>query len=587
MEKWYVANKGADFMGWAKAFDISPILARIIRNRGLTLESQVRLFLNGEIGDCYSPWLLKDMEKAVKELEKIISEKKKIRVIGDYDVDGICSSYILTTGFRILGAEVDTAIPHRIHDGYGLNENLIRECAADGIDFIVTCDNGIAAASQIELATEMGIQVIVTDHHEVPYVEEAGLRREILPKALAVIDPKQEADDYPFPEICGGVVAYKLIQALAEDTGNPKLNEALEELLEFAALATVCDVMELKEENRIIVKEGLKRMRRTKNLGLACLLEANGVNPESLSAYHLGFVIGPCLNATGRLDTAVRALELLNSETKGQAMTAAIQLKELNDNRKSLTLEGVEKAIQYIEDNGVDKDPVMIVYLPGVHESLVGIIAGRIREKYQHPVFVLTDAEEGIKGSGRSIETYHMYEEMTAVNQFFIKYGGHKMAAGLSMAKENLEPFRKALNENAKLTEDDLVSKVHIDMELPLGEVSKELVEDMEKLEPFGVANSKPIFAQKDVTFTAGYFFGKTQTYARFTVKCADGTARTLVYFGDLDRFREFMDGKYGAGSYDSLFERRETFRMHIAYQVGLNTYQGQTSVQYFLHSFC
>ena len=502
MEKWYVAAKRADFNAWAAKFHISPVTARILRNRDVTDESEVQSFLYGTLADCHSPWLLKDMEKAVEEILTAIEAGMSVRVIGDYDVDGICSAYILTKTLQILGAKADTAIPHRIYDGYGLNDNLIEEARRDGIGMIVTCDNGIAAASQIAHANSYGIKVIVTDHHEVPFaMEQEGeklFRRELLPPALAVIDPKQEQCHYPFPNICGGVVAYKLALALEERTGNAALRDAEEELLEFAALSTVCDVMELKGENRILVKEGLARLNATRNPGIRALTEVNGIEPGKLSAYHLGFVIGPCLNATGRLDTAKRALELLQSRTKVEAMSAARELKELNDSRKNMTLQGVAQAESVIAEQHMERDKVMVVFLPEVHESLAGIIAGRIRERYDHPVFVLTRGEEGVKGSGRSIEGYHMYEAMTEVKHYFTKFGGHAMAAGLSMREEDIPSFRRELNERCRLREEDFILKVHIDVPMPMDYADERLVDELALLEPFGVGNPKPLFAQKE-----------------------------------------------------------------------------------------
>ncbi len=558
------------------------------------------------------------MDRAVELLLKAVEEKTAIRVIGDYDVDGICSSYILTKGLQMLGAKVDTAIPHRIHDGYGLNDHLIEEAKEDSIGMILTCDNGIAAAPQIELANAYGIQVIVTDHHEVPFsknVDEQGResRKELLPPALAVIDPKREDCTYPFPNICGGVVAYKLIQAIAErlgsrkvsaaekedpeslnrnasgnrESGSLRLNEALEELLELAALATVCDVMELKDENRIIVKEGLKRLKNTRNPGIKALMEVNGIEPEKLSAYHLGFVLGPCLNATGRLDTAKRALELLQSEAKTDAMSAARELKELNDSRKYLTLQGVEQAEEYIRQHHMDGDKVMLIFLPDVHESLAGIIAGRIREKYNHPVFILTKGEEGVKGSGRSIESYHMYEAMTAAKQYFTKFGGHKLAAGLSMKEEDIEPLRKLLNEQAALGEEDFIPKVHIDVPMPLVYADRKLAEELELLEPFGVGNPKPLFAQKELTFRSGFKMGANKTCARFRVITPEGEERQLVFFGDLDKFGAFLNQKFGAGSENALYAGRGSFPVSAVYQLGLNTYKGKTELQYVMQHYC
>lgn len=591
MEKWYVAAKKADFDKWAAEFQISPVLARILRNRDLTESREIRKFLHGSLADCYSPWLLKDMDRAVERIIEAVNGGVRIRVIGDYDVDGICSAYILTKGLRILGTEADTAIPHRIHDGYGLNESLIEEAKKDGVRLIVTCDNGIAAAAQIELANTYGIGVIVTDHHEVPFrMEERGgvmVRQEILPPALAVVDPKQEQCGYPFSGICGGVVAYKLIEALAEKTGSGELKDAREEFLEFAALATVCDVMELKDENRILVKEGLRRLRNTRNQGLRALMEVNRVEPEKLNAYHLGFVIGPCLNATGRLDTARRALELLQSRSRGEAMRAAEELKELNDSRKSLTMKGVEEAERYIEEHHMEKDKVMLIFLPEVHESLAGIIAGRIRERYNHPVFLLTRGEEGVKGSGRSIEGYHMYNAMTEAAGYFTKFGGHAMAAGLSMREEDIEGLRRELNERCALGEEDFVARVHIDVPMPLDYGSRELADELELLEPFGVGNPRPLFAQKDLIFLSGYKMGANKTCARYTVETPQGTRKQLVYFGDLEKFGQFLNEKYGPGSQEALYEGRARLAVSAVYQLGKSTYRGKTELQYVMQYYC
>lgn len=598
MEKWYVAAKKADFEAWGRKFGISPVLARILRNRDLTEEGQVRKFLHGTLEDCYSPWLLKDMDKAVTEIMRAVSEGLFIRVIGDYDVDGICSSYILTKGLRLLGARVDTAIPHRIHDGYGLNDNLIEEAAKDEVGMIITCDNGIAAAPQIELAGSYGIRVIVTDHHEVPFVlekqGEAEVRRELLPPALAVIDPKQEQCSYPFAGICGAVVAFKVIQALTERTGssglaavNANLKVGMGEFLEFAALATVCDVMELKDENRILVKEGLKRLGSTGNQGLRALMEVNGIEPERLSVYHLGFVLGPCLNATGRLDTAKRALELLQSSTKADAMSAARELKDLNDSRKNLTLKGVEQAEVYIREHYMEQDKVLVIFLPEVHESLAGIIAGRVRERYNHPVFILTRGEEGVKGSGRSVEGYHMYDAMTEVKRYFTKFGGHAMAAGLSMREEDIEPLRDELNQNCRLSEDDFLPRVHIDVPMPLVYADEDLAGELELLEPFGVGNPKPLFAQKELIFQAGVRMGANKNCARFKVKTPEGAIKQLVYFGDLERFDLFLDEKYGRGSAEQLYAGRANFPVSVVYQLGINTYRGRTELQYVMQHYC
>lgn len=627
MEKWLVAQKKADFDRWAREFQIDPVLARILRNRELLEDGEVRRFLYGDLQDCYSPWLLKDMEPAVEYLIRALLEKKRIRVIGDYDVDGICSSYILTRGLENLGAGVDTAIPHRIHDGYGLNDNLIREAKEDGVELILTCDNGIAAREQIALAKELGVDVIVTDHHEVPYVCEGEKRRELLPEALAVVDPKREGDTYPFPGICGGVVAYKLMQAVLQRLDKPgvggssegsgssgkdclagggtvekegenaesskdllkrreALRDAMEEFLEFAAFATVCDVMELRGENRILVKEGLKRLRNSRNLGLRALMEVNGISGETLSAYHLGFVLGPCLNATGRLDTAKTALELLQSRDKRSALEAAGELKRLNDSRKNLTLQGVELANRLIREKHMETDKVLVLFLPEVHESLAGIIAGRIREQYFRPVIVLTRAEEGIKGSGRSIEAYHMYEALTEVKHFFTKFGGHKMAAGLSMKEEDVDAFREALNGSCRLREEDFVPTVHIDVPMPVSYATEELAHQMELLEPFGVGNPKPLFAEKDLLFLDGVRMGRERQFARFRVQDIYGNRIWMVYFGEADNFAEFLDEKYGAGSGDALFSGQGQFSVSVVYQISLNHYKGKTELQFLMQNY-
>lgn len=594
-----MAAKKADFEAWAERFGVDPVLARILRNRDLTTEEQVGRFLKGSLQDCHSPWLMKDMDKAVGLILDAIKEGISIRVIGDYDVDGICSSYILTRGLQLLGADADTAIPHRIHDGYGLNDNLIEEARQDGVGMIVTCDNGIAAADQIALADSYGIKVIVTDHHEVPFVMEetkdgtAGasggkstVRRELLPPAQAVIDPKQEQCSYPYPGICGGFVAYKLVSALAERTQSSALRSAIGEFLEFAALATVCDVMELKDENRILVKEGLKRLKNTENQGLKALMEVNGIEPERLSSYHLGFIIGPCLNATGRLDTAERALELLRSGTRVEAMSAARELKELNDSRKNLTLQGVGQAEEMIAEQRMDRDKVMVIFLPEVHESLAGIIAGRIREHYNHPVFLLTRGEEGVKGSGRSIEGYHMYEAMTEVKKYFTKFGGHAMAAGLSMREEDIDAFRRELNNRCRLKEEDFIPRVHIDVPMPLDYAEEGLADELELLEPFGVGNPKPLFAQKGLVFLSGYKMGVNKNCARYRVRTPGGAEKQIVFFGDLEKFGSFLDGKFGPGSQSALYEGRGCFPVSVAYQLGKNTYKGRTEMQYVMQHY-
>ena len=596
MEKWFVYAKKADFKAWGERLGVAPVVARIIRNRDVMSEEEAAKFLNGTLEDCHSPWLLKDMELAVDGVLSAVKSGKRIRVIGDYDVDGICSAYILTKGISLLGGCVDTAIPHRIHDGYGLNDNLIREAKQDGIEMIVTCDNGIAAASQVELAKSLDMEVIVTDHHEVPFEITDGVRKEILPKALAVVDPKRGEDSYPFPGICGGVLAYKLMQAVAERLSKDAVAAgqfraesflpAMEEFLEFAAFATVCDVMELKDENRILVKEGLCRLRNSKNQGLRALTEANGIDKRSLSAYHLGFVLGPCLNATGRLDTATRALELLNARDGVEAAMVARDLKELNDSRKNLTLQGIDLAIKTIREEGLSGDKVLVVYLPEVHESLAGIIAGRIREQYGRPAFLLTKGEEGVKGSGRSMEKYDMYAALTEVGNLLTKFGGHKMAAGLSLEEANIGEFRRRLNENCQLTEEDFVPVLHVDAEMPMEYADLALARQLEALEPFGVGNPKPLFVQRDVSFLSGSRMGKEGKYGRFQVRVPSGARFSVIFFGDVDAFRNFLDNKYGMGSADKLFAGQGAYSVTVAYQIGIHTYQGKEDLQILMKSY-
>ena len=590
MEKWLVAAKKADFNEWSRNYQIDPVLARIIRNRDVTEAEEVRKFLYGTMEDCYSPWELYGMKEGVELILQEIEKGTYIRVIGDYDVDGICSSYILTQGLQTLGAKVDTAIPHRMKDGYGLNEHLITEAHEAGVECIITCDNGIAAKEQVARAKALGMRMVITDHHEVPFEEKDGVRREILPEADVIIDPKQARCNYPFKSICGGVVAYKVIQALCEKMVFAGTETLLRELLPFAALATVCDVMELKDENRMLVKEGLKLMQETTNHGLRALFEVNELEPSKISAYHLGFVIGPCLNATGRLDTALRALELLQSKSKAEAMTAATELKELNDSRKNLTLQGLEEAQKQILEQKLHEDKVMVVYLPQVHESLAGIIAGRIREKYNHPVFVLTDGEEGIKGSGRSIEAYHMYDSMVAVKDCFSKFGGHKLAAGLTLQNRDVDAFRHALNEKATLTEEDFIPRVHIDVPMPMEYATFELAKQIALLEPFGVGNPKPLFAQKEVLFIGARRIGANGSYAKFVVEVPkEGYEATedLMFFGDIEAFESFLDEKYGAGSARSLFNGNGRFRVSVTYQIGINSYRGRESLQFIMQNYC
>ena len=589
MAKWVVSAKKADFNQIAEKFQIDPVIARIIRNRDIVGDDRIDAFLHGMVEDMHSPWLLKDAEQAAQLLRGKIENGKRIRVIGDYDIDGICSTYILLEGLGACGAVVDAAIPHRIHDGYGINENMIDEAYEAGVDTIVTCDNGIAAKEQIAHAKELGMTVIVTDHHEVPYeVQRDGTRLEYLPPADAVIDPKQTQCSYPFDGICGAVVAYKLIQVFIGRTPDDEKKKLLKELLAFAAFATVGDVMELVDENRIIVKYGLKQIVDSANAGMQALITVNGLNDKPLSAYHIGFVLGPCLNATGRLDTAYRALQMFTTHDSAEAVTIAGELKELNDSRKNMTLRGTEQAVRLIEESAFKDDKVLVVYLPDCHESLAGIIAGRIRERYHKPVFVLTGSEEGVKGSGRSIEAYHMYDKMSECRELYTKYGGHKMAAGVSMPEKNVERFRTYLNEHCGLTEGDFEEKIHIDVPMPMSYVTADFVRQLSVLEPFGNGNPKPVFAQRNLRLIRGRILGKNSNVGRYTVEDENGGRFEMMYFGNIEMWHDFLKETFGQEEYDRLYRGIDSsIRIHVIYYPDLDVYQGRERLQMVMQDYC
>lgn len=574
MEKWFVMNKKADFEEIGRKYNISPITARIIRNRNVVDDQEIERFIKGDRNSLFDPHLLFGMDEGCKLIKEAIDGGVRIRVIGDYDVDGICASHVLFVGLTKLGGNVDVAIPHRVRDGYGLNENMIREAHEDKVDLIVTCDNGIAAKEPVALAKELGMKVVVTDHHEVPFEMEGEEKKETLPPADAVIDPKQARCNYPQEGICGAVVAMKVIQVLNEVFGSPvDGDELLDELLPFAALATVCDVMELLGENRVIVKEGLRLLRSKPCKGIDALMRVNSLDKKSLNAYHLGFVIGPSLNATGRLDSAMRAFDLLKAENDADAAVLAGELKSLNDSRKSMTLDGTKKAMEIIEKEGYDKDKVLVVYLPECHESLAGIIAGRIRETYNKPTFILTDGEEGLKGSGRSIEEYNMFEAMCEVRDIFTKFGGHKLAAGLSIPTGKQDELRQRLNEKCTLTEDDFYKKISIDMMLPISYAGESLARELDMLEPFGVGNPKPLFAGKDIKFINMKRMGADGKYGKYTILDEQGKAREAVFFGDADDFDRHIKEKGNVSN--------------ITYELGLNTFRGITKAQIIIENYC
>lgn len=585
MEKWFVAAKKADFRKIGERFGIDPVIARLIRNRDHITESEIDDYLNGGLERLHSPWKLKDIKKAVKILQKKIGEKKKIRIISDYDVDGVISNYILSIGLKKCGADVDFKIPDRIVDGYGINENLILEAKKAGIDTIVTCDNGIAAIDQIAYAKELSMTVIVTDHHDIPFVEEDGEKKYLSSNADAIINPKQIECEYPFSLLCGAAVAYKLIEACYEVFGIAK--EEIERMISYVAIATVCDVVDLVGENRIIAKEGLKLLNRTENIGLQELLAVNSLDDKTLSSYHLGFVIGPCINASGRLESAKLAVDLLLCEDREKAAAMAKNLKQLNDERKKMTEEGVERAIEIVETTDIGEDLVLVIYLPDCHESLAGIIAGRVREKYNKPVFVITKSEDGLKGSGRSIEAYNMFEEITKCKHFLTKFGGHPMAAGLSLPEENLDAFRSFLNENTRLTKKDIVKKVVIDVPMPIDYVSEELIEQLDLLEPFGKANQKPLFAEKNLKFLSARVLGRDRKILKYIVENERGCQMEALFFGDIEEIRQVMIDKFGVEQVEYLYQGRQNkIEMSLTYYPSVNEFRGVKTLQIIIQNY-
>lgn len=561
---WMLQTKRADFDGIARQFGIDPVTARVIRNRGIEGRENIERYLYGDLDSLYSPWLLKDMRPAVDMLKRKLKEGQKIRIVGDYDIDGVCSTYILYQALKRLGGNVDYAIPDRIKDGYGINESMIRAAAEDGIDTILTCDNGISAFSQIQTAKDFGMTVIVTDHHEVP----ADGEREILPPADAVIDPKQRSCSYPFPEICGAVVAYKLVQALYEESGVSR--EEWLELLEFAAIATVGDVMKLQDENRMIVKYGLKKLGHTKNLGLRKLAEKTNLDLSSITAYHIGFVIGPCLNAGGRLQTAKLALSMFLTKDEETAEELAQELKDLNDMRKDMTEHWTAEA-KVLADTQYRNDKVLVIFLPDCHESLAGIIAGRLREYCQKPAIVLTRSEEAVKGSGRSIESYHMFQKLSEVKDLMLKFGGHPMAAGLSLLEENIDEFRRELNERSGLTEEDFKAKLWIDVPMPIDYINERLVEELKILEPFGQGNEKPLFAQKQVRIRSCRVIGKNKNVVKLVLEGGSGMPMDGILFTDGIAFEE---------------ERAGRTVMDIIYYPEINEYNGNRNLQVVIRNY-
>lgn len=569
-EQWIEAPRIEGNQELAAQFHVSPMAMRLIRSRAGLSAAEVRAYLYGTLEDLADARLMKGMTEAVELLRQKIRVGATIRIIGDYDIDGVNATHILVTGLRRVGAQVDTVIPDRLKDGYGINEHLIEQAKEAGIDTIVTCDNGIAAAKEIAYAKELGMTVIVTDHHEIPYREEAdGTRTTILPPADVIVNPKQADCPYPYKKLCGAAVAWRLVEVLYQEAGVPR--EEFLELAQFAAVATIGDIMDLTGENRILVKYGLKQLADTTNPGYRALLAVNGLESKKLTAYHIGFVIGPCINASGRLDTAKRALELLGASSKTEAEKLAGDLKALNDSRKDLTAKGTTEAIRLIEETDLGQDKVLVVYLPDCHESLAGIIAGRIRERYFRPCFVLTDGEEGVKGSGRSIPGYHMFEEMTKVAELFTKFGGHPMAAGLSIPTENVELLRKRLNENCRLTDADLIPKLSYDAVLPIQYAGEQIIKELELLEPFGKENDKPLFAAANVRVKSARVIGKNRNVLKTVLEDDKGSRLEGISFGDVEADLHYIESK------DTVC---------LLYYPEINEFQGRRTVQAVIESW-
>jgi single-stranded-DNA-specific exonuclease len=585
MEKWIEIRKGGNFMEMAKKYGIDPLIARIIRNRDIIDEKEITEYLYGGKEALHNPHLLKDVDKAAGIIAEGIAEKKAMRIIGDYDIDGVNATYILLDGIRRCGGNVDAAIPDRMKDGYGINEHLIEQALSDGKELLITCDNGIAAINEINFAKEKGMTVVVTDHHEIPYRNTEQGKEFLRSKADAIVNPKQADCPYPCKGICGAVVAWKLVQVLYERMDIPV--EEADIFIENAGFATVGDVMDLTGENRILVKLGLKALEHTKNPGMKALIAKNKLSDKPLSAYHIGFVLGPCINASGRLDTAKRSLELLLERDEVKASALAGELVELNESRKYMTQQETQKALEQIEKEGREKDKVLVVYLPECHESLAGIIAGRIREAYQRPVFVLTRGEEGVKGSGRSIEAYSMFDKMTEVAELFTKYGGHPMAAGLSMREEDIDKLREQLNQKAELSEEDMAEVVRLDAVLPMSYFTVDTIRQLSVLEPCGKSNTKPVFADRNIKITRAGIVGVNRNVLKLHLLDSKGNPVAGVYFGEVEKFLTFLSEKFGSEEVDAAMHGKENIIQFAAvYESAVDTYSGRESVQAIIRRF-
>lgn len=585
MEKWIEIRKGGNFMEMAKKYGIDPLIARIIRNRDIIDEKEITEYLYGGKEALHNPHLLKDVDKAAEIIAEGIAEKKAMRIIGDYDIDGVNATYILLDGIRRCGGNVDAAIPDRMKDGYGINEHLIEQALSDGKELLITCDNGIAAINEINFAKEKGMTVVVTDHHEIPYRNTEQGKEFLRSNADAIVNPKQADCPYPCKGICGAVVAWKLVQVLYERMDIPV--EEADIFIENAGFATVGDVMDLTGENRILVKLGLKALEHTKNPGMKALIAKNKLSDKPLSAYHIGFVLGPCINASGRLDTAKRSLELLLERDEVKASALAGELVELNESRKYMTQQETQKALEQIEKEGREKDKVLVVYLPECHESLAGIIAGRIREAYQRPVFVLTRGEEGVKGSGRSIEAYSMFDKMTEVAELFTKYGGHPMAAGLSMREEDIDKLREQLNQKAELSEEDMAEVVRLDAVLPMSYFTVDTIRQLSVLEPCGKSNTRPVFADRNIKVTRAGIVGVNRNVLKLHLLDSKGNPVAGVYLGEVEKFLTFLSEKFGSEEVDAAMHGKEnSIQFAAVYEPAVDTYSGRESVQAIIRRF-
>lgn len=578
-EKWLLRNKKVDLKAMSEKYKISQLLCKLMVNRDIIDENIINSYINPIYKYLHSPKTMKDVVFAVDIIKRKIQENKKIRIIGDYDVDGIISVFILYTALKKCGANVDYEIPDRIKDGYGINENIVKAAYDEGVDTIITCDNGISAIDQIQYAKDLGLTVIVTDHHDVPFIEEDGVRTFLSSQADAIINPKQIECEYKFKSICGAGVAFKLMEALYEEIGMDK--EECYKLIEFVAIATVCDVVDLIDENRIFVKNGLEMLNNSKNIGINALKKACGLEDKEITAYHLGFVIGPCLNASGRLDSAKKGLELLLMEDDEEAKNLAQEIVDLNDARKNMTKEGVDRAINIIDSTDINNDKILVVYIPDIHESLAGIVAGRVKEKYNKPTIILTKSEEGVKGSARSIEEYNMFEGLLACKELLDKFGGHPMAAGLSLQEDKVDELRKALNNKCELTDEDLTRKIMIDSSLPLEYLNLHLIEELNVLEPFGKGNSKPVFGVRDAKITKAILLGKDKNVLKLKLLTNNNITIDAMIFNDLENFESKIIEKYGNEELDNLYNKsNNNISMDFTFYPSINEWNGNKSIQ-------